>query len=355
MEKIAILCGRFSTAHKAHQRLINQALSDFDKLVILVGSANQARTTKNPFTADERIGVISQLFPNDLDRVIFGKVEDYLTDAEWGAAVQQTVYELVGFNDQQITLVGSDRDDSTYYLYRFPNWGLKLYQPIDVDINATKYRKVLFSRKFTTNEIVAEFGDVLPKATVDFLQEWVVEQESEYERMIGERAYDDWYQQQISVFPWNVTISCADAVVMQSNHVLVIEREKYPGKGLLALPGGHIEPNEDLLTCALRELIEECGLRIALGKKSIDITYDVLRAACHSERRFDTPGRASRARVISNAFAFSLDDSKPLPELVPQEGEVAKAMWLPIGEALRRTDWFEDHKFMLTWAIRNKR
>lgn len=355
MHKIAVLCGRFSIAHKGHESLINQALQEFTHLVILVGSANQARTTKNPFTAEERIAVLQRIIGAKKNRVLFGVVEDYLTDTEWGAAVQQKVYELVGYDDANITLIGSDRDDSTYYLYRFPNWGLKLYAPIGDDLNATKYRAKLFSRKMTPDDLEAEFGSLLPFATVNFIKSWVDVWSDEYERLIGEREYDDWYKEQISSFPWNVTIACADAVVMQSNHVLVIQRAKYPGKGLLALPGGHLDPGEDLLTCALREVIEECGLRITSGKKSVAISYDVLRAACHSERRFDAPGRASRARVISHAFAFSLDDSKPLPLITPQLEEVSQVMWLPIGEALRRTDWFEDHKFMLTWAIRNKR
>jgi 8-oxo-dGTP diphosphatase len=49
----------------------------------------------------------------------------------------------------------------------------------------------------------------------------------------------------------------ASACIWQGGKVLLIKRGKPPGKGLWSLPGGKIEPGEEVEAAALRELFEE--------------------------------------------------------------------------------------------------
>ncbi|NQV89119.1 MAG: NUDIX hydrolase [Parcubacteria group bacterium] len=51
-----------------------------------------------------------------------------------------------------------------------------------------------------------------------------------------------------------------DGVLTDGTHVLLIRRAKDPYKGMLAFPGGRVDPGEDLLTAVVRELDEEVGL-----------------------------------------------------------------------------------------------
>lgn len=55
------------------------------------------------------------------------------------------------------------------------------------------------------------------------------------------------------------TPAVAAAVVLQGR-VLMIRRRNPPNAGMLALPGGRVEPGEPLLEAALRELREETGI-----------------------------------------------------------------------------------------------
>ena len=69
--------------------------------------------------------------------------------------------------------------------------------------------------------------------------------------------------------------------------VLLIERGNEPFKGCWALPGGFLEMEEDLDTCAARELQEETGLT------GIEL---------HQFYAFGAPNRDPRHRTISVAY-----------------------------------------------------
>ena len=51
-------------------------------------------------------------------------------------------------------------------------------------------------------------------------------------------------------------VRAAGGVVLQKNQILLIKRF-----GMYDLPKGHIEPNESIENCAIREVEEECGLQ----------------------------------------------------------------------------------------------
>jgi bifunctional NMN adenylyltransferase/nudix hydrolase len=54
-----VFIGRFQPWHKGHLQVALAALGQCRNLVILLGSANRGRDTRNPFTAKERAAVIA--------------------------------------------------------------------------------------------------------------------------------------------------------------------------------------------------------------------------------------------------------------------------------------------------------
>jgi ADP-ribose pyrophosphatase YjhB (NUDIX family) len=97
---------------------------------------------------------------------------------------------------------------------------------------------------------------------------------------------------------------------------IVLIRKPQFAEGVWRPPGGGIKPGEDFAAGAVREALEETGLRVALERYLVD---------AHASFRFRSETLDWRTHVIS---ARTTDD-----ELAPQDGdEIAGARWGTLDE-----------------------
>jgi bifunctional NMN adenylyltransferase/nudix hydrolase len=334
---ISVCIGRYQVFHNGQLAVLRRALEIAPVCVVVIGSAYQARTPRNPFTWEERAEMIRLALPEDeRPRVVFAPVRDYYDTARWTAAVRAAVARSSPSQNARVALVGHRKDATSDYLNDFPGWKL-----VDVgrqgELHAKALRAVLFTGE-SVDASLAAIASQVPPTTVDFLRAWAqlpffATLRSEWQALAQE--HEQWKDS-----PYPPVFVTVDAIVRMAAHVLLIRRGRSPGKGLLALPGGFLEQRETVYQSAVRELEEETGFSMLATS---------MQAALKQVRVFDHPDRSQRGRVITHAHYFVLGDS-PLPE-VKGSDDAIEARWVPITELPAMEAQFHDDHFHILDAF----
>ena len=329
-----VLIGRFQPFHRAHLEIVKRATALCEQLVIITGSAAQPRTYKNPFTSAERRNMIKSATAGlSIQISVEENIDTIYNDQAWAIRIQGIVskYHVPG---TKTAIIGHKKDESSFYLGMFPQWGYEDVEEIE-PLSAVDIRDLYFKRDVNMNFIRA----VVPGTTFDFLDEF--RHTPEYEQIIREREFVINYKKQYASLPYPPIFSTADAVVIQSGHVLMIRRRAEPGRGLWALPGGYVNANTD-------KSVEDAAIRELREETMIKVPAPVLRGSIVDSRVFDAIDRSPRGRIITHAFKIVLPDGE-LPK-VKGSDDAEKARWVPIAE-VKSEECFEDHYDMIMWAI----
>lgn len=335
---LAVLIGRFQPFHNGHARLLAAALAAAPRVTVVLGSSFHARSSKNPFTWQERAAMIAAtLPPADQERVSFIPVRDYYEDQRWAGVVRDAIGKRAP-DARTITLIGHFKDVSSGYLNLFPQWQLESVENHG-DIDATRLRRILFEAE-DIDVSLRVLSELAPLAIRQYLRAWSLL--PCYAPLVQEHARIEAYKAAWRSAPYAPIFSTVDAVVQTAGHVLLIQRGDFPGKGLWAIPGGFLEPRERLLQGALRELVEETRLAV-LNSSLLAALVDV--------KVFDHPDRSLRGRTITHAHFFDLKTDQ-LPE-VEGADDAAQAVWMPIEKLCEMEEqFFDDHFHILDYFLR---
>lgn len=331
---MAVFIGRFEPFTIAHATVVQKALNSAKKVTVVIGSANTPRNHRNPWTYDERAAMIKAAFPADADRIITTPLEDTIyNDEKWTKDVQSAVNDA--FTEAfgawhplaKVALIGHGKDNTSFYLSLFPQW-----DSIDVKniggISATDVRDWYFG---SDSEYFQRVNSaMLPASTDAFLTEF--RKTPDFENIRDEYEFVAKYKRAWDAAPFKPTFVTVDTVVVQSGHVLLVQRGARPGKGLWALPGGFLEQGEWIQDGAIRELREETKIKVP---------EPVLRGNIKASRVFDDPNRSARGRTITHAYLIHLPPATALPKIKGSDDAV-KAKWMPIAD-VKRSMMFEDH------------
>lgn len=312
MQNLGILIGRFQPLHSGHRDLIRQATNQCKTLIILVGSANRARSTKNPYTFAERKQEIRSFLSHEnlLSKVTVYPLNDYpYSDSQWLNDVNSIV-ESTGFDE--VTLFGFEKEDNNYLKW-FPQYKF-------VNINTP-------------------YGI----CSTDIRNEWFAKAPHSFDpSVVADWKYFQKEKELFSNYPFPNTLNfnCGDAILECCGHILLIQRGAAPGKGTWALPGGFKNFNETFVDCAIRELVEETNVRVP---------EKVLRGSIVSSRLFDSPSRGNG--IPRNTLAVHIKISANADGSLPRANgadDAVDSRWVLIKDIMNSMDMYDDHSAIIS-------
>ncbi|AAX78660.1 hypothetical protein RB43ORF138c [Escherichia phage RB43] len=335
----AVVIGRFQPFHNGHAAMVRKALEESETVYILLGSAYAYPNVLNPLTANERERMIfswlmTEYKYEDVCRVKFAHIPDYLYNEEkWKTSVRTAINETKGDN---IAIYGYEKDADSYWLKAF-GW---THVPVDpVKVDGKIYLRPIYDQPsfLHKNGWDKKLSRYVPPSTVSYINSWMMT--DTFWRLYYE--FEKWESEleKFKNYPYPEALNCCtgDNVVVCNNHLLVIRRKFAPGKGALALPGGHKNANETFLDCAIRELLEE--VRIKVPEK-------VIRGSIRNSMLFDHPKRSVHFSKPTVAQYIKLEPNNDgsLPRIMGGSDDALDAFWMPLHEVVQRQgEFFDDH------------
>jgi bifunctional NMN adenylyltransferase/nudix hydrolase len=366
---VMILRGRL--VHNGHKAVIDTALAQAHNVLLLIGSANRSRDTNgNEFIAEETHGMLRAVYPTfDADgiHVSLRFIDDEMHDEQdlrWLMGVQRAVADEKACINRwrgkdvpalRIGLIGFSKDQSSYYLKKFPQWSsvnVQGYRHQGKIVSATDLRREFFYAEKFGSEAVNRIRSRIPEGVARYLMDWAFDNHAIIGQLRAQRQFLDDYRKEHQFIgkldkdgkpmgvPYQPSHTTTDAIVIQSGHVLLIRRKMNPGLGKWALPGGFVGDKEYTRDAVIRELKEET--KIALSE-------NVLRLAFRQKIVFSDPFRSERGRIITHAYIFLLSDRTTLPK-VEGADDADYAEWVPLGELDPKT-MHDDHYWIIMKAI----
>jgi len=178
-QKIGVFIARFQPLHKAHMYVIEKALKESDKVVIMLGSSNKENMPRNPFNFRLRKELLSESLGNehDMTKIQIYQFPDWseenliTDDAVWGHYLYYNIVSRI--NQKNFTLYYSDNpeiatrwfDDEVkkYISFCFLN-----RQKVFEGLSSTKIREAMLRFNKEDKKYLYKF---LPEAVFDRVEE----------------------------------------------------------------------------------------------------------------------------------------------------------------------------------------
>lgn len=112
-----LICGRFQTFHIGHESLVETGLKLCDRVLILVGSAQECGTERNPFNVNTRTKMLKAIYGDNPNIMIYG-LSDMTNEndicPEWGRYLLNNVDRYI-YKTPELMIYGNDESRSRWF------------------------------------------------------------------------------------------------------------------------------------------------------------------------------------------------------------------------------------------------
>lgn len=114
---VGLICGRFQTFHKGHEKLVDTGLMLCDRLLILIGSSQECGTERNPLNINTRTKMLKTVYDDNSNIMIYGLAD--LTNEndicpEWGRYLLENVDRYI-YKNPDVMIYGNDESRSGWF------------------------------------------------------------------------------------------------------------------------------------------------------------------------------------------------------------------------------------------------
>lgn len=114
---VGLICGRFQTFHIGHESLVETGIKLCDRVLILIGSAQECGTERNPFNINTRTKMLRCIYGDNANILIYG-VSDLTNEndirPEWGRYLLDNVDRYI-YKAPELMIYGNDESRSKWF------------------------------------------------------------------------------------------------------------------------------------------------------------------------------------------------------------------------------------------------
>lgn len=114
---VGLICGRFQTFHKGHESLVETGQKLCDRILILIGSAQECGTERNPFNVNTRTKMLKAIYGDCSEIMIYGLAdltnENDITP-EWGRYLLKNADRYI-YKAPELMIYGNDEARSKWF------------------------------------------------------------------------------------------------------------------------------------------------------------------------------------------------------------------------------------------------
>lgn len=112
-----LICGRFQTFHIGHESLVDTGMKLCDRVLILIGSAQECGTERNPYNIITRMDMLKSIYGDRSDVMIYG-ISDMTNEddirPEWGRYLLDNVDRYI-YKAPELMIYGNDESRSRWF------------------------------------------------------------------------------------------------------------------------------------------------------------------------------------------------------------------------------------------------
>lgn len=143
---VGLIVGRFQTLHKGHEKLIETGLLLCDRLLILIGSAQECFTERNPYNLTTREAMLREIYGNNPNIMIYG-ISDMTNEndicTEWGKYLLDHADKYI-YKNPDVMIYGNDESRSRWFDVKdLKNTTELILNRFEMPISATHLRQLM--------------------------------------------------------------------------------------------------------------------------------------------------------------------------------------------------------------------